>query len=132
MLSPEEILTVARELEPRLPTLLGDEAADAQHRISPLIEQLAAGRSDGTDLLKVLLEYPVLDQIIRERLNLQIIEFSQTDRSFHNLPGTPSSAIPGQRYICPVPDCPEDWFRRGNQSVRICEEHGVVMVLATD
>ena len=132
MPSPTEILTVVRELEPQLPTLLGEKAAEVQERILPLRIQLEAGQSDGADLLEVLCEYPVLEEFVRRRLDLEIVELSLPDRSFQPLPGTPSSAIAGQRYICPVPNCSEDWFRRGTQSLKICEEHGVVMEPATD
>ena len=138
MSNSEELLPVVRELEPQLPVLLGEKATEAQQQIKPLIEQLAAGQSDGADLLKVLRTYPAVAEALQQKLDLpqpvdeHSLEELLRDRSYNGLPGKPSSAIPGQRYICPVPDCGEPpWFRRGSQSPRICEEHGVVMVPAT-
>ncbi|PZO09339.1 MAG: hypothetical protein DCF25_21825 [Leptolyngbya foveolarum] len=133
------ILSVVRELEPQLPALLGEKATEVRNQISPLLDQLVAGQSDGSDLLKVLCAYPKLAEELRQRFDQQqnddffddlasreTIEFS---RGYSQPAGTPNSAIAGQRYICPVPDCPEDWFRRGvGQSPPLCEEHGVVMV----
>lgn len=139
MLSSEKILAVVRELKPQLPALPGEKATEVQHQISPLIGQLAAGQSNGADLLKVLRVYPALAEELQQRFDLPqpIHEYRLDDllkdRSFQKLPGTPTSAIAGQRYICPVPDCSEDWFRRqAGQSPPLCEEHGVVMVLAAD
>ena len=138
MLSPPEILNVVRELVPQLPDLLGEKAFAVQHQIEPLMKQLAAGKSNGTDVLEVLWAYPAVAEKLQQKLDLQklddesSLENTLRSRSFQNLPGVPSSAIPGQRYICPVPDCPEAWFRRGNQSPKICEEHGVIMVPAAD
>lgn len=139
MPSPEKILAVVRELEPQLPALLGEKATDVQSQIAPLIDQLAVGQSDGADLLKVLRTYPALAEELQQRLDrqqqdddffrdlaLKDINFS---RGYSQLAGMPISAIAGQRYICPVPDCSEDWFRRVvSQSPPLCEEHGVVMV----
>lgn len=139
MPSPEKILAVVRELEPELPQLLGEKSTEVQAQLPPLIEQLAAGQSDGTDLLKMLNAYPVLAQELHQRLELPetINEYSRDVRVskgvFQRLPGTSNSAIAGQRYICPVPDCPEDWFRmRAGQSPPLCEKHGVVMIPAED
>ncbi|MEO0885203.1 MAG: hypothetical protein AAFY54_04625 [Cyanobacteria bacterium J06648_10] len=137
MPSPEEILAVVRELQPQFSALLGEEAAEVQNQISPLIEQLASGQSDGAGLLKVLCAYPALKEELLQRLELQIDEYSRDTRgskgAYQKPPGTPPSAIAGKRYICPVPDCPEEWFRmRVGQSPPLCEEHGVVMVKAED
>ncbi len=138
MLSPEKILAVVRELEPRLPALLGEKATEVQHQISPLVDQLAAGRSDGADLLEVLRVYPTLAEELQQRLDPEqsIIEFSLgdslRDRSYQGLPGTPNTVIAGKKYICPVPECTQEWFRVGLRSPRLCEEHGVVMVPADE
>lgn len=134
MPSPEEILTVVRELQPRLPALLGEKSAEVQDRISSLIEQLEAGQSDGTDLRRVLCEYPAVEEVLSTHFDKQIVELSFSDRSYQKLAGMPSSAFAGKKYICPVPDCSEPfWFqRRANQSPKICEEHGVMMVPAPD
>ena len=51
MPSSEEILTAIRELQPRMPALLDEKSAEVQVRISPLVEQLEAGQSDGAGLL---------------------------------------------------------------------------------
>lgn len=71
MLSPEKILAVVRELEPRLPALLGEKATEVQHQISPLIDQLAAGQSNGADLLEILRVYPTLAKELQQRLDLE-------------------------------------------------------------
>ncbi|MEN8444176.1 MAG: hypothetical protein ABG776_04085 [Cyanobacteria bacterium J06555_13] len=136
MPNPENILTAVRELEPQLPALLGEKATEVQQQISPLIDQLAAGQSDGADVLQVLSAHPALADVLQQSLGLQQpIEESSFDdllrdrSAFQNLPGTPSSAIAGQRYICPELNCSEDWFqRRVGQSPPLCEVHGVVMV----
>ena len=139
MPSAERILSVVRELEPQLPALMGKKATEVQNQISPLMNQLVAGQSDGSDLLKVLRAYPALAKELQQRFDQQqnddffndlasreTIDFS---RGYSQPAGTPNSAIAGQRYICPVPDCSEDWFRRGvGQSPPLCGEHGAVMV----
>jgi len=138
MSNPEKILAVVRELEPQLPNLIGEKAAEVQQQISPLIDQLAAGQSDSADLLQVLSAHPALADVLQQRLgSQQPIEESSFDdllrdrSAFQDLPGTSSSAIAGQRYICPKSDCSEDWFQRHvGQSPPLCEDHGVVMVLA--
>ena len=131
MYTPENILTVVRELEPKLPSLLGEKAAELQQQISPLVDKLAAGQSDGADLLQVLYTHPELADVLQQRLNLHYPIDAELlrDRSFQNAPGTPSSVFAGQRYICPEPGCSEEWFqRRVGQSPPLCEIHGVVMV----
>jgi hypothetical protein len=49
--------------------------------------------------------------------------------SYQGLPGSPSTAIPGKKYICPVPGCAtQPWFRMGLRTPPLCEEHGVMLV----
>ena len=136
MQNPEKILVVVRELESQLPSLLGEKAAEVQQQISSLIDQLASDQSDSADLLQVLSAHPELADVLQQSLGLpQSIEESSFDEllrdrsAFQNAPGTPSSAIAGQRYICPEPGCSEEWFQRvAGQSPPLCEVHGVVMV----
>ncbi|MEO0376354.1 MAG: hypothetical protein AAF329_17380 [Cyanobacteria bacterium P01_A01_bin.17] len=53
--------------------------------------------------------------------------------SYQGPPGSPSTAIPGKKYICPVPGCTTPpWFRMGLRTPPLCEEHGVVLVPAPD
>lgn len=177
MYSPEQILAAIRELKPQLNLLLGTEAASIQQKITPLIEKLVAGQTDGQDLLRLLAEYPSVTALLQQMLDKQIQtdEFnvsetlpylpkdnkggqsvltnsdklkSSTDETdddfaefedllvdkspYEDLPGEPSTAIAGKKYICPVPECPQEWFRVGLRTPPLCEEHGVVMVPATD
>lgn len=49
--------------------------------------------------------------------------------SYQGLPGSPSIAIPGKKYICPVAECTaQPWFRMGLRTPPLCEEHGVVLI----
>lgn len=50
---------------------------------------------------------------------------------YERLPGF-SKALPGKKYICPVPGCAVDWFRIGLRTPPLCEEHGVVLVPTPD
>jgi hypothetical protein len=53
--------------------------------------------------------------------------------NYQGLPGSPSTAIPGKKYICPVPGCAtQPWFRMGLRTPPLCEEHGVMLVPAPD
>ncbi|MEM9148862.1 MAG: hypothetical protein AAGB19_00100 [Cyanobacteria bacterium P01_F01_bin.3] len=53
--------------------------------------------------------------------------------NYQGLPGSPSTVIPGKKYICPVPGCAiQPWFRMGLRTPPLCEEHGVVLVPAPD
>lgn len=146
MPSPEEILAAVRELEPQLPLLLESEAASVQSRLIPLKEELDAGQTDGEDLLQLLRSYPAVAERLQQLLERsgQIITLETADElyeayrvsrgssQFQQLAGEPTTAIPGTRYICPVPDCPEEWFQIGLRTPPLCEKHGVVMVLVTD
>jgi hypothetical protein len=50
-------------------------------------------------------------------------------KGFQVLVGKPGTAVKSDRYICPVPDCPTDWFRtRVGQTPPLCEDHGQVLV----
>ncbi len=52
-----------------------------------------------------------------------------SNNNFQSLPGDPGTAVQSDRYICPVPDCPTDWFRtRVGQTPPLCEDHGQVLV----
>jgi hypothetical protein len=49
--------------------------------------------------------------------------------SFQSLAGNPGTVVKSDRYICPVPDCPVDWYRtRVGQAPPLCEAHGLVLV----
>ena len=146
MPSPEEILAAVRDLEPQLPLLLGTEAASVQSQLVPLKEELAAGRTNGEDLLQLLLGYPAVAALLQQQLEQsgRSITSETSDElyeaygipkgpfQFQRLAGEPTTAIPGTRYICPVSECSKDWFQIGLRTPPLCEKHGVVMVLATD
>jgi hypothetical protein len=51
---------------------------------------------------------------------------------YQGLPGSPSTAISGKKYICPVPNCTRVWFRQGLRTPPLCEDHGVVMIPVPD
>jgi hypothetical protein len=52
---------------------------------------------------------------------------------YQGLPGEPTTAVAGKKYICPVPECTtEPWFRMGLRTPPLCYEHGVVLVPAPD
>lgn len=146
MPSPEEILAAVRDLEPKLPSLLGAEAASVQSQLVPLKEELAAGITNGGDLWQLLLSYPAVAELLqqqREQSGQSIPSETSDDEyesygvsrgafQFQQLAGEPTTAIPGTRYICPESECSEDWFQIGLRTPPVCEKHGVVMVLATD
>jgi hypothetical protein len=145
MPSPKQILAAVRELEPQLPSLLGTEASSVQSQLVPLKEELAAGRTNGEDLLQLLRGYPAVAELLQQQLEQSeqsIITPEASDEayeiygisrgSYQQLAGEPTTAIPGTRYICPVPECSQDWFQIGLRTPPLCEEHGVVMVLARD
>lgn len=130
MPSPEKILAVVQKLEARLPSLLGTEAASVQSQLVPLKEDLAAGRTDGEDLLQQQLEQS--EQTIRLETSDETYEISRRPSQFQRLAGYPITVIAGTRYICPESGCSQDWFQIGLRTPPLCEQHGVVMVLATD
>ena len=143
MPSPEKILAAVRELEPQLPLLLESEAASVQSQLVPLKEELAAGRTNGEDLLQLLLSYPAVAELLQQQLDQprrgipsqapdEAYESYGVSRgSFQPLAGEPTTAIAGKRYTCPVPGCSEEWFQIGLRNPPLCEDHGLVMVLAT-
>ncbi len=143
MPSPEKILAAVQELEARLPSLLGTEAASVKSQLALLKEDLAAGRTDGEDLLQLLLAFPAVAELLQQQLEQsgQNITLKISDEAygifrgssqFQQLAGEPTTAIPGTRYICPESGCSQDWFQIGLRTAPLCEKHGVVMVLATD
>jgi hypothetical protein len=156
MPSPEEILAVVCELEPRLPSLLGTEADLVQSQMVPLKEALVEGETNGEELLQLLLGYPAVAELLQQKLDQlgQSITSETSDEAsdisisvdcssdisvplifagaYQKLPGNPSTVIPGTRYICPESDCSKCWFQIGLRTPPLCDDHGAVMVLATD
>ena len=143
MPSPQKILAIVQELEAKLPSLLGIEATSVQSQLVPLKEDLAAGRTDGKDLLQLLLGFPAVARLLQQQLDQseQNITLETSDKAyeihrgasqFQQLAGEPTTAISGTRYICPEPSCSQDWFQIGLRTPPLCEKHGVVMVLAAD
>jgi hypothetical protein len=144
MPSSERILAAVQDLEPKLPSLLGSEATSVQSQLVPLKEALAAGRTNGEDLLQLLLGFPAVAELLQQQLDQSAqsgttetsddaYEYYGIDKSsYQQIAGEPTTAIPGKRYICPVPECSQDWFQIGLRNPPLCEEHGVVLVLAAD
>ena len=146
MPSPEKILAAVRELEPQLPLLLGTEAASVQSQLVPLKEELAAGRTNGEDLLQLLLSYPAVAELLQQQLEQsgRSITSKTSDEAYESYGVSRGSSNSNrlrenqpQQFLerntfARYPSCSEDWFQIGLRTPPLCEKHGVVMVLATD
>jgi hypothetical protein len=65
MLTPEQILKIAQDLQPHIPELLpADRAAEVDRQLTKLITQYNAGEDVAEDVLDLLDEQPELSQYI--------------------------------------------------------------------
>jgi hypothetical protein len=53
-------------------------------------------------------------------------------KGYQGLAGAPTTAVPGQRYVCPEPGCDVEWFRVGLRQPPLCEVHGTPLVPAPE
>jgi hypothetical protein len=53
-------------------------------------------------------------------------------KGYQGLAGAPTTAVPGQRYVCPEPGCDKEWFRVGLRQPPLCEVHGKPLVPAPE
>ena len=120
------LVAVLRDLGSQWPEILGNQATEFQAKLSPL---LAADPADETAICNLLNEYPAAKAALGQLADQEFADLG-TMRTYQPSAGAAVTAVPGQRYICPVPDCDQVLFRQGTRSVPICPVHGVVMELA--
>ena len=134
MPSSSTLVAVLRDLESQWPEILGDDASEFQSQLTPL---LAADPADEKAILALLANYPAaqaaLQQLADQEASQEFADLGvliTRNDAFKSLPGKSITVVSGQRYICPDPDCSEEWYRQGMRTPPICGEHGKVLIPA--
>jgi hypothetical protein len=63
---------------------------------------------------------------------LMLQDWRGDTKGYQGLAGAPTTAVPGQRYVCPEPGCDVEWFRVGLRQPPLCEVHGKPLVPAPE
>lgn len=116
MLTSEQVIEIAKTLQPRLPELLPTDRANmVQQKLIDLMTQFNQGEDTSQEILDLLDKQPELEAeitIVSETVK------SQSSKTFSLLPGT-GNPIEYPRYKCP--DCGKIWSQiESSDSVPPC------------
>ena len=123
------LLEIAREIRPRLPNLLGEQAETVDQALAKLLERAEAGEDVDYEIRVLLGKHEATDDWKRDRLrenSLDDLE-STCPRSGSSLAGDIANTPNVAKYACPIEGCSSLlWFPVDvSDPIPVCETHNV-------
>lgn len=135
MFSHEDIIACAKDIQPALPSLLGDDAPAIAQELSALLIQCSAGQDVDIAILQTLSKNePSRAWTMRYLTGTPNGDTLETVRSIQLPPPGETSPIPGTpgRYFCRVCGYSQSWIRReaGQQPPSCPNDSAVILQLS--